>query len=72
MKIQMKKYLIKILWSVVVLISISACSSSDDVSDDGRFPSDEDIAEVLKSVNTEWGTSKEAVRQHMNGYQMVE
>ena len=68
----MKKYLIKILWSVVVLISISACSSSDDVSDDGRFPSDEDIAEVLKSVNTEWGTSKEAVRQHMNGYQMVE
>ena len=43
MKIQMKKYLIKILWSMVVLISISACSSSDDVSDDGRFPSDEDI-----------------------------
>lgn len=72
MKKQSKKHLIKILCSVVMFISISACSSSDDVLDDGLIPTEVDIAEALKSVNTEWGTSKEAIQKHMNGYQLIE
>lgn len=72
MKRQTKKHLIKILCSVVMLISVSACSSSDDVLDEGHISTEGDIAEALKSVNTEWGTSKEAIQQHMNGYQLIE
>lgn len=72
MKKQIKKHLIKILWSVTMIISISACSSSDDILDEDYVPTEGDIAEALKSVYTEWGTSKETVQQYMNGYQLIE
>ena len=55
-----------------MIISISACSSSDDILDEDYIPTEGDIAEALKSVYTEWGTSKETVRQYMNGYQLIE
>lgn len=51
---------------------VSACSSSDNIENEERIPTEEDVAETLKKVYTEWGTSKEAVKQYMDGYQWVE
>lgn len=67
-----KKFLIEILWSVAIIISISACSYSNDIWDEDYVPTESDIAEVLKRVYTEWGTSKEIVRRYMDGYQLIE
>ena len=72
MKKQVKRYLTKILWSVAMIIFISACSSSDDILDEYYIPTEEDITETLKKINTEWGTSKESILQYMNGYQLTE
>ena len=67
MKKQIKKYLIQVLWCVAMIVTISACSSSDDILDEDYIPTEVDIAEALKSVYTDWGTSKETVRQYMDG-----
>ena len=48
MKKQVKRYLTKILWSVAMIIFISACSSSDDILDEYYIPTEEDITETLK------------------------
>lgn len=72
MKKQIKKYLIQVLWCVAMIVTISACSSSDDILDEDYIPTEVDIAEALKSVYTDWGTSKETVRQYMDGYQLIE
>lgn len=62
----------KVLWCVAIVVLISACSSSDEILDGASVPMDGDISEVLKEVNTEWGTSKDAICQYMEGYQSVE
>lgn len=72
MKKHIIKYLTKVLWGAVVIISISSCSSSDDILDEDYVPTEEEITETLKDVNTEWGTSKESIQQYMKGYQLVE
>ena len=52
-----KQYLIKIIWCVILFFSVAACSTSDDIYDEDYVPTEEDIAEILKKVNTEWGKS---------------
>lgn len=72
MKKHIKDILAKIFWCVCMIAIVSACSSSDSIEDEERVPTGDDIAETLKNVNTEWGTSKESVRKYMDGYQLVE
>jgi len=72
MKKYIIKYLTKELWGAVVIIFISSCSSSDDILDEDYVPTEEEITETLNDVNTEWGISKESIRQYMNGYQLIE
>lgn len=67
-----KQYLIKIIWCVILFFSVAACSTSDDIYDEDYVPTEEDIAEILKKVNTEWGKSKESIIKYMNGYKAVE
>lgn len=70
----MKKYLVKILWGMVIVVAIVSCGSSDEILDENAdyTLTEEGIAETLKNVNTEWGTSKKSVLDYMSGYQLIE
>lgn len=65
------KSLMTILLGTVMTICATSCSSSDDISDETSFPTEEEIAETVKQVYTQWGASKATVQQHMSGYRLV-
>lgn len=71
----MKKHTIKswmtILLAAAIAICVQSCSSSNDIADDIYSPTEEEIAETVKQVYTQWGASKETVQQHMSGYRLV-
>ena len=57
---------------MILFFSVAACSTSNDIYDEDYVPTEEDIAETLKKVNTEWGTSKESIMEYMKGYKAVD
>ena len=67
-----RHYLIKIIWCAVIILSAVGCSTSEEVFDEDYVPTEEDIVETLKKVNTEWGTSKESIMEYMKGYKAVD
>lgn len=67
-----RQYLIKIIWCAVIILFAVGCSTSEEVFDEDYVPTEEDIVETLKKVNTEWGTSKESIMEYMKGYKAVD
>ena len=49
-----RQYLIKIIWCAVIILSAVGCSTSEEVFDEDYVPTEEDIVETLKKVNTEY------------------
>lgn len=71
MKQQAKKYIVKIFWSIVIIVFISSCSSDDDIIDKDKVLTEGNFTEILKNINTEWGTGSKTIIQHMKGYQQT-